>query len=123
MDLDFDTALVNLLINLVLSLVLIHNIGAIGGAVAVLITYLVNLLQHIVPVADLRRWFVLARLAWKPAAAAACVAAFLAATPHQHVLLAIGAAGLVYAAVFLSLAVVSVGVRRLAAKYAIPWAE
>jgi O-antigen/teichoic acid export membrane protein len=116
--------LVNFLINLVLSLVLIGQFGLIGAAVATVITNVVNLLQHIVPVATVLRWPVLVRLAWKPVVAAGLMAALLTAVSKSHVLVVVGLAGLVYIAVLLVLmAGSSGGIRGLAARYSIPWAE
>ena len=98
---------INAVLALALGLVLIPRFGTVGAAYAALISGLVNLVQHYIPV---RRLLAGVRLnfIWKPLVASGLMALFLLASSF-NVWLTIVVAVIVYGAVFAGLEVLALG--------------
>lgn len=107
---------VNALIGLALGLTLIGQFGLLGAALATLLTAAINFVQHYVAVSKLLSGIALARLAWRPALACACMAAYLLSV-QQGVFLSILCAGAVYTAALALLTVWSLGGPRQLERY------
>jgi O-antigen/teichoic acid export membrane protein len=90
--------LVNVMVALALNVVLIAQFGLPGAAVAVLLTRLINVLQHYGPVRRLLPEFRLAPAAWRPLAAASVLAALLLALRDAPLAVMVGAGAIVYCA-------------------------
>lgn len=105
-------------LNLLLGWPLISLFGLIGAAVTVLLTRAVGLAQHYIPVSRLVGGISLGKIVWKPAAAAACMAVYLA-LPIGHAGILTGVtATLIYTAALLALAIwVAGGLRQFKVKY------
>jgi O-antigen/teichoic acid export membrane protein len=104
-------------VGLVAGLVLISRYGLIGAAVSLLIVRVVDFTLHYLAASkrlpQLRLW----PMIWKPLAAAACTAAYLAAVRPEGVLALVSATA-VYVAALVSIATWSVGgLRELKARY------
>ncbi|MHB8990342.1 MAG: flippase [Chloroflexota bacterium] len=109
---------VNVLVSLGAGLVLISQFGVIGAALTALLEALINLIQHYLPVSRLVGRIPLERLVWKPAVAAAAMAAYLVAVREHGLLLATVPGALLYTGIWLALTVPSVGeLRQLKAKW------
>lgn len=98
---------VNVVLALALGLVLIPRFGTVGAAYAALVSGLVNLVQHYIPV---RRLLAGVRLdfVWKPLMASGVMALFLLASPF-NVWFTIIIAAVLYGAVFAGLEVLVLG--------------
>jgi O-antigen/teichoic acid export membrane protein len=106
------------LINLVLGWPLISFFGLTGAAVTALLTKAVGCIQHYIPVSRLFSGISLGRIIWKPAAAAAFMAVYLALVPRHGGIVTGVAAALIYFCALLALTVcVSGGFREFKAKY------
>lgn len=115
---------INLLVNLVMGLVLISRFGVLGAAMTSLITTIVDFFQHYVRVSKQVCEIALSSLMWKPVAAGTCMALYLAVVGYQGVLLAVVSASVLYAGVFLALAIWSVGgPSQLRDRYLYLWSE
>lgn len=109
---------VAVLINLLIGWPLISHFGLIGAAVTALLTKAVGCAQHYIPVSRLFSGISLGKIVWKPAAAAALMAAYLALPPRHGGVLTGVAATLIYFGALLALTVcVSGGFREFKAKY------
>ena len=106
----------NALIGLTLGLILISQFGLLGAAVATLLTATLNFVQHYVAVSKLLSGVALGRLAWRPALACLCMAAYLLLV-EQGVFLSILSAGALYASVLALLTVWSLGGPRQLRRY------
>jgi hypothetical protein len=85
-----------------------------------LLNRLAGSIQHYVPVSRILSGIPLAKIVWKPIAAAACMAAYLAVPTNQPAILRGLSATLIYAGTLLVLSVwVSGGVRRFREKYSV----
>jgi O-antigen/teichoic acid export membrane protein len=112
------------LLRLFLGLTLIGFYGLIGAAVAALLTALVSFLLHYASVSKLLFNLPLPRLAWKPAAASACMAFYLLLVGSQGFLLTAVSAGGVYTLCLLALVIWSNGgLRKVTAKYRYLWSS
>lgn len=100
---------VDTLLNLVLGLALISKFGLIGAAVSTILMKLVDLFMHYVPVARLLPNLPVGRLAWKPAVASGCMAAYLRMVPNQNLILTVVSAAAIYVGILLALLVWSHG--------------
>lgn len=110
--------LVDTLLNLLIGWPLISRFGLLGAAVTVLLTRAAGCAQHYIPVSRLFSGISLGRIIWKPAAAAALMAAYLALPPRHGGILTGVAATLIYFGALLALTVrVSGGFREFKAKY------
>jgi O-antigen/teichoic acid export membrane protein len=112
------------LINLVLGWPLISYFGLTGAAVTALLTKAVGCVQHYIPVSRLFSGISLGEIIWKPAAAAAFMAAYLAMPLHHGGILAGVAAALIYFGALFALTVwASGGVRQFKSRIAYSWPE
>ena len=100
---------VDTLCNLAVGWPLIHFFGVQGAAFALLLTRIVDCCQHYIPVSRLFSGIPLARIAWRPLLAAACMAGYLAVASGRAVILTGIYAGLIYGMVLLVLTVWACG--------------
>ena len=68
---------VDMLVNLLVGWPLIHFFGLRGAAIALLLTRLVDCVQHYIPVSKLFSGIPVGKIVWKPVIAAACMVAYL----------------------------------------------
>jgi O-antigen/teichoic acid export membrane protein len=116
--------IVDALASFVFGLALIGPLGLVGAAMTALLTRIVDLYQHYVPVTRLLRNLALSRLGWHALAASACMALYLAAAPAQELLMTVLSAAFLYVSVLLGLtAWSSGGLRGLRAGYMHLWSE
>ncbi len=100
--------LIDALASLLFGVILISQLGVIGAALASLLTKTVDFLQHYLAVSRLLP-ISLGEVAWKPAAAAACMALFLPVAAGLGGFLAMLSAGLLYSGILLALVLWSAG--------------
>jgi O-antigen/teichoic acid export membrane protein len=115
---------IDVVVGLVLGLVLVSRFGLIGAAIAALITRIVDLIQHYVPVSRLlpRMSVTLRRAAWKPVVATIFMALCLAVVRGRGLVLAVASGCAAYAAILLALTVWSEGgISRFKARYLRVW--
>jgi O-antigen/teichoic acid export membrane protein len=106
------------LMKLLLGLVLISQYGLLGAAVTALLTATVDFLLHYASVSRYIARISVGRLAWRPTAASACMAVYLALVKGQELLLSAVSACAVYAIVLLALMIWSNGgLRQFTTKY------
>jgi O-antigen/teichoic acid export membrane protein len=111
-------AVVDMLLNLVAGSFLISRFGLRGAAITLLLTRLAACLQHYVPVARLFSGISLAKIAWKPILAAACMAVYLALPTGRVGILTGFSATLIYMIALIALAIwASGGLRQFKEKY------
>jgi O-antigen/teichoic acid export membrane protein len=116
--------MINAVVGLALGLTLISRFGLIGAALAVLLTRVVDFLQHYVPVSRMFSKLALGRLAWKPAVATLCMAAFLTTVKSNEIFTTVVSAGALYMGVLLAIVVWSLGgPRHFSAKVQYLWSE
>ena len=109
---------INTFISLAFGLVLISQFGVVGAAISALLTRVVDLLQHHVPVSRLLSGIPWARLSWKPVVAAAVMGGFLMMLGDQNLTITIAAGAALYTLSLAGLIVVSIGgMQQLKAKY------
>ena len=113
---------VNTLISFVMGLLLIGRFGLMGAAVTVLLTGMVNFLQHYIPVSKLLSGISVGKLLWKPALAVSVMALYLFLAQDQGLWVNILGAALIYSTVLGGLIVWSNGgPRQLKARYSYLW--
>jgi O-antigen/teichoic acid export membrane protein len=101
---------VDALVSLVTGWPLIHYFGVPGAATAVLLTGLVDCVQHYIPVSRLLSGISLTKIAWKPVVAVSCMAAYLALTTSKgHWMTTAVSATMIYAAALFALATLAPG--------------
>ena len=100
---------VDTLCNLAIGWPLIRFFGVRGAAFALLLTRIVDCCQHYVPVSRLFSGIPLARIAWRPILAAACMAGYLAVVSARAGILTGIYAGLIYSMILLFLTVWACG--------------
>ncbi len=100
---------VDTLCNLAVGWPLIRFFGVRGAAIALLLTRIADCCQHYVPVSRLFSGIPLARIAWRPILAAACMAGYLAVESGRTGILTGVYAGLIYGMVLLFLTVWACG--------------
>jgi O-antigen/teichoic acid export membrane protein len=111
-------AVVDMLLNLLAGSFLISRFGLRGAAITLLLTRLAACLQHYVPVARLFSGISLAKIAWKPILAAACMAVYLALPTSRVGILTGFSATLIYMIALIALAIwASGGLRQFKEKY------
>jgi O-antigen/teichoic acid export membrane protein len=111
-------AVVDMLLNLLAGSFLISRFGVRGAAMTLLLTRLAACLQHYVPVARLFSGISLAKIAWKPILAAACMAVYLAVSTSGVGILTGFSATLIYVIALIALAIwASGGLRQFKEKY------
>jgi len=116
--------LINAAVSLTLGLTLISRFGLIGAALTVLLTRLVDFLQHYIPVSRMFSGFTLGRLVWKPAVATLCMAGFLTTVRSKEIFTTVLSAGVLYGGVLVAITVWSLGgPRHFKAKYQYLWSE
>ena len=101
--------LLDVVFGLALGLILISKFGLIGAAVSALCTRIIDLIQNYSSVS--RRFFRidLGSLIWRPAGAGIAMAAYLEFARTQGLVQEVISAGVLYAAVYVALAVLSLG--------------
>lgn len=99
-------------VNLLVGWTLISRFGLRGAALAVLVTKVADFWLHYIPVSRLFSGIRLGKIMWKPIAAAACMAAYLAVATGRVGILTGVSAILIYSAVLLALAIWELGVPR-----------
>jgi O-antigen/teichoic acid export membrane protein len=110
--------LIDTIFNLLVGWPLISLFGLRGAAVSLLLTRLVDCIQHYIPVSRLLAGFPLMNLIWKPLVAAACMTAYLAAPSGRPSILTGVSATAIYAVALLGVALwASGGMRQLKDKY------
>jgi O-antigen/teichoic acid export membrane protein len=107
--LSLRITVINTVVQFASSVVLIAGFGLLGAAASVLLTSMINLVQHAIPVAQLFSGLRLARAAWKPAIASAAMAAFVVFGHDFNLALTIGTAAALYCLVLAGLFVWSAG--------------
>lgn len=95
--------------NLVVGWPLVAYLGLRGAALALLLTRLLDCIQHYIPVSRLFSGFSLAKMVWKPILAVACMAGYLEILQSRDVILTGLSATLIYVAAFLTLAIGACG--------------
>jgi O-antigen/teichoic acid export membrane protein len=100
---------VDTLCNLAIGWPLIRFFGVRGAAFALLLTRIVDCCQHYIPVSRLFSGIPLARIAWRPILAAACMAGYLALVSARAGILTGIYAGLIYSMILLFLTVWACG--------------
>jgi O-antigen/teichoic acid export membrane protein len=116
--------LVDMLLNLTAGWLLIKYFGLRGAAVTLVLTRLAGCIQHYIPVARMLSGISLGKIIWKPLAAAACMAAYLAVPSSLAGALRGISASLIYGAALLALAIfASGGVRQFKARFFYSWYE
>jgi O-antigen/teichoic acid export membrane protein len=100
---------VDTLCNLAIGWPLIRFFGVRGAAFALLLTRIVDCCQHYIPVSRLFSGIPLARIAWRPILAAACMAGYLAVVSARAGILTGIYAGLIYSMILLFLTVWACG--------------
>lgn len=111
-------AVLTTILKLAFGLILISRFGLLGAAVSALLSAIVDSALHYVSAYRLLFRLPVAKLAWKPALASACMAAYLALLGNRSVLFTVVSAGAVYAVILMGLMIWSNGgPRRLKAKY------
>lgn len=90
--------LINTAVTAVVGFALVRSFGIVGGAATAVVVALVSVGQHYVPVNRLLGSVALLRAAWRPLAASAVMAGFLALPPARGSVLMIIPAGVVYLA-------------------------
>jgi O-antigen/teichoic acid export membrane protein len=101
--------MVDTLCNLAIGWPLIRFFGVRGAAFALLLTRIVDCCQHYIPVSRLFSGIPLARIAWRPILAAACMAGYLAVVSARAGILTGIYAGLIYSMILLFLTVWACG--------------
>lgn len=95
--------------NLAVGWPLVAYFGLRGAALALLLTRVVDCIQHYIPVSRLFSGISLVRMIWKPVLAVACMVGYLAILQSHYVFLTGLSAALVYAFAFLALAIAACG--------------
>jgi O-antigen/teichoic acid export membrane protein len=114
--------LLNTLVNLILGLILISRFGLIGAAVTSLVIASVNFLLHYSYVSSILFPVRVIRMVWRPAAASACMAGYLALVQGQSFLLIVVSACAVYAvSLFIFMIWSNGGLHQFMAKYQHIW--
>jgi O-antigen/teichoic acid export membrane protein len=112
------------LFNFAIGWPLIHYLGLRGAAISLLLTRLLDCYLHYVPASGLLDTIPLARIAWKPMLAAACMVTYLALSATPFSILNGLFAALIYCAVLGSLTIFACGgVQQLLNKYRLAVSE
>jgi len=116
--------MVNTAISLAVGWPLIKLFGLRGAAITLLVNRLAGFMQHYLPVARLLSGIPLARIVWKPIAAAAFMTAYLAMPSNQAPLWRGVSATVIYGGALLALTIWrSGGPRRFKERYLVPLSE
>lgn len=115
---------VNVMVNLLASAVMIYFFGVVGAAIASVVTWSVNALQHYVAYSRLHGKIPIVATMWKAAAASLLMATCFVALRGASVWVAAGTASLVYLAVAVALLIATCGgFKELRAGYFSPLTE
>jgi O-antigen/teichoic acid export membrane protein len=115
---------VDTLVNFSVGWPLISRFGLRGAAIALLLTRAADCLQHYIPVSRLLSGIPLAKIVWKPAVAAMCMATYLVLPSGRFGLLTGISATAIYSGALLVLSIwVSGGVRQFKEKYLVLLSE
>jgi O-antigen/teichoic acid export membrane protein len=115
---------VDTLVNLCVGWPLIRHFGLRGAAIALLLTRVTDCCQHYIPASRLLCGIPLARIIWKPAVAAICMAGYLASPSARFGFLTGISAAAIYSGALLLLSIwVSGGVRQFKQKYLVLLSE
>lgn len=119
---SFQIVLINTAIKLLSTVVFVSQFGLIGVLLSYVLTSLVSLLQHYLPVRRLLPSLAITRSLWKPVVATLCMAGLLLTTGELAYWLRILTAGLLYLVVLAGLIVWSSGgPQQLRLKYQFLW--
>jgi len=114
--------LVDLAVSVVAGILLIPAFGFVGAAMAGLVTRVVDMTLHYLPVAREYPLSLLVRASWKPALATAVMAAYLMAAPARGLLIDVPAAAAIYLVTCALLLLAESGSpRRVKLHYAVAW--
>jgi O-antigen/teichoic acid export membrane protein len=116
--------MVNTAISLAVGWPLIKLFGLRGAAVTLLTNRLAGFVQHYIPVSHLLSGIPLAKVVWKPIAAAALMTAYLAMPSNQPAIWRGVSATLIYGGALLALTIWrSGGPRRFKERYLVPLSQ
>jgi O-antigen/teichoic acid export membrane protein len=98
---------IDALVGLFVGVLLITKFGAIGAAATAVVTRIVDVIQHYIPVSKLMAGVSLVDLCWKPIMAGTCMVVYLAVAGTDGFVLPAASAGAVYVGALLVLAFVT----------------